>query len=157
MDGVFFTREVITLNGKEETKLSALKVLFDDLTNHYNVYKMYVDATGPGAYFCKFLEESYGEGLVEKIKFNQSNKIAMGIAVKSFFAEGKIRIPDNQKVIRDLQTVQSGYSPSGVKQLKFESNENHNDIFVTYMLILGSMHPVSAPFGEVELFDLWPG
>ncbi len=103
----------------------------------YNIARICIDSTGIGMQLGEELEERYGKTMVEKFVFSAKNKSEVAYNLKSKMQEGKVTIPDEEKIVNSLHSVSLRHTHSG--HLSFDAargDNGHADHFWALALAL---------------------
>ncbi len=132
------------LKGKKLTEsVGVIKVL----NEKYNFSKIYLDETGLGAGPTDMLVEAFGD-VVEGITFTTKSKMDMYSNLKKLMQQGKLKIPNNIKLIYQLLDLRYETLSSG--QLKLHHSERGHDDYPD-ALALSCM----ALAGLEEVYEPW--
>ena len=131
------------------TKLTEAVGRIKMLNDKYNFVKIYLDETGLGAGPTDMLVESFGT-VVEGITFTTKSKMDMYSNLKKLMEQGKLKIPNNKKLIYQLLDLRYETMSSG--QLKLHHSERGHDDFCDSLalscLALGEIEEEYVPFIE---------
>lgn len=109
------------LKGKKLTEsVGVIKVLNET----YSFEKIYLDETGLGAGPTDMLTEAFGN-VVEGVTFSTKSKMDMYSNLKRLMQQGKLKIPNNKKLIYQLLDLRYETLSSG--QLKLHHSERGHD------------------------------
>lgn len=118
----------IKVNYIEETKH---KLMTDTigrvkmLNEKYNFVMMYLDETGMGAGPTDVLTEHFGVDKVEGITFSMRSKQDLYSNLKKMMEQGKIKIPNNKKLLYQMADLRYEVASSG--DLKIHHSERGHD------------------------------
>jgi len=107
-----------------------------DLLNTYTVSSLRIDATGIGNNMAENLRDEYEA--VRPIIFDHELKQQMVFSLKEQMHDGRVRFPNDARVINNIRSIQRQYSAAGY--LKFDSPRSselgHADLFWAIALAL---------------------
>ena len=143
-DGINYLRSVETYHDKKfDWQLGRLK----ELVKNYTVKSLLIDSTGIGNNIAENLVDEFGS-IVKPVMFDNEVKQQMVIGLKELMHDGKLRFPNDARLINNIRSIQRQYSAAGY--LKFDSSRTseigHSDLFWSLALALLSEHGGSADF-----------
>ena len=121
-------REMLKVNWIEATsklKLTEAIGRIKILNIKYNFIKMYLDETGLGAGPTDMLVEEFGVDRVEGMTFTIQSKMDMYSNLKKLMEQGKLKLPNNKKLLYQLMDLRYETTSSG--QLKLHHSERGHD------------------------------
>jgi phage FluMu gp28-like protein len=143
-DGINILRSVETYYDKKyDWQLGRLK----DIIRNYTVKSLLIDATGLGNNIAENLVDEFGS-VVKPIMFDNEIKQQMVIGLKELMHNGKLRFPNDARLINNIRSIQRQYSAAGY--LKFDSDRTseigHSDLFWSLALALLIEKEASSDF-----------
>ena len=123
LDGVFWTREVLTLQNMPYAEQQAL---ISDRIKQAN--RCAIDATGIGDETGERLTARFGEHKIEACKFTAPFKEEIFGRLKSQMEQNNVRIPDCPIIRKDLTSLQKQITPGGtVRFVAARTKDGHSD------------------------------
>jgi phage FluMu gp28-like protein len=134
LDGVNILRSVETYHDKKfDWQLGRLK----DIIRNYTIKSLLIDSTGIGNNMAENLVDEFG-AIVKPITFDNDIKQQMVLGLKELMHDGKLRFPNDARLINNIRSIQRQYSAAGY--LKFDSGRSeeagHADLFWALALAL---------------------
>lgn len=86
---------------KQRTSLDDIYRMVNDGVRVWGCGRICVDATGMGEFPAEQLQKTFGEQLVEPVKFTQGSKEVLATTLYEAFAKGIIRIPEGDRELRE--------------------------------------------------------
>lgn len=83
------------------------------LISRFRIRKMCLDATGLGTDSAQTLAREFGEHMVEGVKFTMQSKEEMASRMLDMFQSDSILIPNDEKVMKDVNMVEKIYTAAG--------------------------------------------
>ena len=127
VNGINYLRSIETYYDKKyDWQLGRLK----DIITNFTVKSVLIDATGLGNNLAENLVDEFGP-IIHPILFDNEIKQDMVLGLKGLMHDGKIKFPNDPKLINNIRSIQRQYSAAGF--LKFDSTKNseigHADLF----------------------------
>jgi phage FluMu gp28-like protein len=123
-DGIFFIRHI-----KRKVKLD-----FSDMKNEiaecfrlYDITKLNVDETGMGIQLGEELIKQYGSMIVTPYSLQSKTKEKLITRLRKLFEGKKIRIPDNEQLIKELHDLKREIHETTTKYTT-DAREHHCDM-----------------------------
>ena len=99
------------------------------LHNYFGFRKVFLDCTGLGSGPVDFLSQSnrLGSGLVEGVTFTNKNKSDMYSNLLMLFESGRLKIPQNKKLIYQILDLRYELSDNGMIKIHHSSGKHSHD------------------------------
>ena len=101
-----------------------------------NITKIKVDATGPGAGLAEALVKLLGEGRCEAVTLTNQSKERIILDLRTLFEQGRIAIPENQKLINQLVGMDREFTPTGMVRYTHSTRHGHDDFVLSLALAI---------------------
>ncbi|MEJ5227207.1 terminase family protein [Thermodesulfovibrio sp.] len=139
---VFYTREIKELF---RTEFDAQRREIEAVIERYPVSRLCIDETGLGMQLAEELKKRY-TSLIEPVSFTLKVKEDLATFARVVFEQQKIRIPDNQALIRDIHSIKKIVTSAGNIRFDSERNEiSHADRFWALALALHAGNQYAGP------------
>lgn len=146
VDGVLWTREIITLKGASFAEQDAV---MDELMKRYHVARLAMDQTGMGEKPVEDAIRRYGSSRVNGVLFTANAKQELATIGKQGFEDKQIRIPAGNPAIRaDLHKIQKVTGATGIPRFLADSDSSgHADRAWACFLALSA---ANVPYQEYK-------
>ena len=126
--GVLWVRELVV---KQGIPFSEQREIVAGMNGDYRPTRIAIDQTGMGEAVVEQLQDDLGEILVEGVVLTSPRRLAVATSLKEAVEDGRLKIPPDEALRRDLHSVRAEEGPTGAPRLVADrgDTDGHADRF----------------------------